>query len=62
MQRNLIFTAVFAAFSLFFSPLTLAEESPGFVAHNEALAQQRSAVVHAHSLAGQLRADEARDG
>ena len=42
MQRNLIFTAVFAVFSLFFSQLTLASESGAFVARNAALAEQRA--------------------
>ncbi|WP_271410066.1 hypothetical protein [Pseudomonas sp. Q1-7] len=46
MQRNTIFTAIFAVFSLFFSQLTLAEESGSFVARNAALAEQRAEAAH----------------
>ncbi|MDH4560148.1 hypothetical protein E8F06_03935 [Pseudomonas sp. BN411] len=42
MQRNAIFAAAFAVFTLFFSQLTLAEESASFVARNAALAEQRA--------------------
>ncbi|MNT58856.1 hypothetical protein D3C72_1963200 [compost metagenome] len=53
MQRNMIFTAVFAVFSLFFSQLTLAEESNGFVARNAALAQQRAEAAQQQAVAKQ---------
>ncbi len=42
MQRNLIFTAIFAVSTLFFSQVTLAEESASFVTHKAELAQQRT--------------------
>lgn len=53
MQRNLIFTAVFAVFPLLFSQLTLAEESNGFVARNAALAQQRAEAAQQQAIAKQ---------
>lgn len=53
MQRNLIATAFFAVFSLFFSQLTLAEESSAFVARNAALAEQRAAAAHQDAVAKQ---------
>lgn len=53
MQRNVIFTAIFAVFSLFFSQLTLAEESGAFVARNAALAEQRAEAAHQEAIAKQ---------
>lgn len=53
MQRNLIFTAAFAAFSLLFSQLTLAEESSTFVARNAALAEQRADAAQQEAIAKQ---------
>ncbi|MDH4651866.1 hypothetical protein SA496_26760 [Pseudomonas sp. JS3066] len=53
MQRNAIFTAVFAVFSLFFSQLTLAEESNAFVARNAALAEQRADAAQQEAIAKQ---------
>ncbi|MFC5694748.1 hypothetical protein ACFPU0_04145 [Pseudomonas sp. GCM10022186] len=53
MQRNVIFTAIFAAFSLFFSQLTLAEESNTFVARNAALAEQRADAAQQEAVARQ---------
>ncbi|MCO6055976.1 hypothetical protein NG726_04745 [Pseudomonas sp. MOB-449] len=53
MQRNLIFTAAFAAFSLFFSQLTLAEESSSFVARNAALVEQRADAAQQEAIATQ---------
>ncbi|WP_342246236.1 hypothetical protein [Pseudomonas sp. OTU5201] len=53
MQRNLTFTAVFAVFSLFFSQLTLAEESNAFVARNAALAEQRADAAQQDAIAKQ---------
>ncbi|AOE82687.1 hypothetical protein [Pseudomonas sp. TCU-HL1] len=53
MQRNLIFTAFIAVFSLFFSQLTLAEESNTFVAHNAALAEQRADAAQQEAIAKQ---------
>ena len=44
MQRNLIFTAIFAVSTLFFSQVTLAEESASFVAFKAEIAQQRAAA------------------
>lgn len=61
MQRNMIFTAVFAVFSLFFSQVTLAEESSSFVAHSAAVNQQRADAAQQEAVAKQVRADEARD-
>ena len=53
MQRNMIFTAVFAVFSLFFSQLTLAEESGSFVARNAALAELRAEAAQQQAVAKQ---------
>ena len=53
MQRNMIFTAVFAVFSLFFSQLTLAEESNTFVARNAALTEQRADAAQQEAIAKQ---------
>jgi hypothetical protein len=67
MQRNVIFTAVFAVFSLFFSQLTLAEESGSFVARNAALAEQRAEAAQQQAIAKQSapeqqkQADNAQD-
>ncbi|WP_236715556.1 hypothetical protein [Pseudomonas sp. BMS12] len=44
MQRNLIFTAIFSLSTLFFSQVTLAEESASFVTHKAELAQQRDSA------------------
>jgi hypothetical protein len=67
MQRNVIFTAVFAVFSLFFSQLTLAEESGSFVARNAALAELRAEAAQQQAVAKQSapeqqkQADNAQD-
>ena len=53
MQRNAIFAAVFAVFPLFFSQLTLAEESGTFVARNAALAEQRADAAQQEAIAKQ---------
>ncbi|MCY1207750.1 hypothetical protein D9M68_387430 [compost metagenome] len=53
MQRNVIFAAVFSVFSLFFSQLSLAEESGTFVARNAALAEQRAEAAHQEAIAKQ---------
>ncbi|NWL77376.1 hypothetical protein DM872_10965 [Pseudomonas taiwanensis] len=53
MQRNALFTAVFAVFSLFFAQLTLAEESNTFVARNAALAEQRADAAQQEAIAKQ---------
>ncbi|MGY4535400.1 tRNA(Arg) A34 adenosine deaminase TadA [Pseudomonas sp. TE3786] len=58
MQRTLIFTALFATSSLFFSQLSLAEESPAFVARNAAIAQQQQSA-HAEAVATQKAAEKA---
>ncbi|MBT8769327.1 hypothetical protein [Pseudomonas boanensis] len=58
MQRNLIFTAVFAAFSLFFSQLSLAEESSAFVARNAALEQRAADAAHQEAVAKQNAAEQ----
>jgi hypothetical protein len=53
MQRNLIFSVVFAAFSLPFSQLTLAEESNGSAARNAALAEKRAEAAQQQAIAKQ---------
>ena len=53
MQRNAIFAAIFAATPLFFSQLTLAEESGSFVARNAALAEQRADAAQQEAIAKQ---------
>lgn len=64
MQRNAIFTVIFAVFSLFFSQLTLAEESGSFVARNAALAEQRAEAAHQVAIvkqgAGQQKPSDTR--
>lgn len=62
MQRNLIFSTAFAAFSLFFSQVSLAEESPRFVAFKAELAQQRASAEQ-QAVVKQLtkQQDNARD-
>lgn len=58
MPRTLLFTALFATISLFFSQLSLAEESPAFVARNAAIAQQQK-NSNAESVAAQKAAEKA---
>lgn len=58
MQRTLIFTALFATSSLFFSQLSLAEESPAFVARNVAI-QQKAQGANAEAVATQKAAEKA---
>jgi hypothetical protein len=58
MQRTLMFTALFATSSLFFSQVSLAEESPAFVARNAAIAQQQHST-NAESVAAQKAAEKA---
>ncbi len=53
MQRNVIFAAVFAVTSLFFSQLTLASESGAFVARNAALAEKRAEAAKKQAVAKQ---------
>ncbi|MDT4874040.1 hypothetical protein FQZ97_1093160 [compost metagenome] len=53
MQRNTLFTAVFAVFSLFFAQLTFAEESNAFVARNASLAEQRADAAQQQAIAKQ---------
>ncbi len=57
MSRTLIFTAVFATSSLFFSTVSVAEESPAFVARNEAI-QQKAQSANAEAVAAQKAADK----
>ncbi|MEK1938771.1 MAG: hypothetical protein AAAB16_00230 [Pseudomonas sp.] len=58
MPRTLLFTALFATSSLFFSQLSLAEESPAFVARNAAIAQQQK-NSNAEAVAAQKAAEKA---
>ncbi len=60
MSRNLLFTALFATSSLFFSQLSLAEESPAFVARNAAIAQQQQTAT-AEAVATQKAEKAAQD-
>ena len=66
MQRNVIFTAVFAVFPLFFSQLTLASESGAFVARNAALAELRAEAAQKkaaeqRAAQQQQRTDDSQD-
>ena len=58
MRNTLLFTALFATSSLFFSQLSLAEESPAFVARNAAIAQKAQSA-QAEAVAAQKAAAQA---
>ncbi len=58
MTRTLLLTAIFATNSLFFSQLTLAEESPAFVARNAAI-QEKAQGATDQAVAAQKAADKA---
>ncbi|MEN0106749.1 MAG: hypothetical protein AAGC84_10015 [Pseudomonas sp.] len=58
MRQSLLFTALFATSSLFFSQLSLAEESPAFVARNAAIAQKVQGA-NAEAVAAQKAAEKA---
>ena len=52
MRNTLLVTALFATSSLFFAQLSLAEESPAFVARNAAFAQKAQSA-QAEAVAAQ---------
>lgn len=57
MSRTLFFTALFATSSLFFSQLSLAEESPAFVARSEAM-QHRAQSAQDEAVATRKAAEQ----
>jgi hypothetical protein len=57
MPRTLLFTALFATSSLFFSQLSQAEESPAFVARNVAI-QEKAQSANAEAVAAQKAAEK----
>lgn len=57
MRNTLLFTALFATSSLFFAQLSLAEESPAFVARNAAFTQKAQSA-QAEAVAAQKAVSE----